>query len=308
MLDAMPDGEPVQWLYGPMREYPSRPGKALAASTVPVRQPGVRGRADDAARASRWQSSCCTTHFLSTMTSPTAARCAVADRHLPRRTAWRPRSTLATDWRSLPDRCCGGRHGGSTAISPTWCGTNSTPWPAHAGGTGHRGRLAARQCRGPAARRLPRADHAQDMLVHHDPSAPRRRDWSVRAVRPTWRRWCASAFISARPSRSATTCSIWSATNVPTARRSSATSTRASARCRSMHLLASATGADRALVRDYLRRNRAERSAELVGTVRALMDEYGSIAFTSRVRRRHPAGRRGVLRAGIRRRPSRAGP
>ena len=29
MLDAMPDGQPVQWLYGPMREYPSRPGKAL---------------------------------------------------------------------------------------------------------------------------------------------------------------------------------------------------------------------------------------------------------------------------------------
>jgi geranylgeranyl diphosphate synthase, type II len=29
MLDAMPDGEPVRWLYGPMREYPSRPGKAL---------------------------------------------------------------------------------------------------------------------------------------------------------------------------------------------------------------------------------------------------------------------------------------
>ncbi len=29
MLDAMPDGEPHQWLYGPMREYPSRSGKAL---------------------------------------------------------------------------------------------------------------------------------------------------------------------------------------------------------------------------------------------------------------------------------------
>lgn len=29
MLDALPDGEPVQWLYAPMREYPSRPGKAL---------------------------------------------------------------------------------------------------------------------------------------------------------------------------------------------------------------------------------------------------------------------------------------
>src|ERR1700756_5826496 len=29
MLDVMPDGEPVQWLYEPMRDYPSRPGKSL---------------------------------------------------------------------------------------------------------------------------------------------------------------------------------------------------------------------------------------------------------------------------------------
>jgi geranylgeranyl diphosphate synthase type II len=29
MLDAMPDGEPSRWLYAPMREYPSRAGKAL---------------------------------------------------------------------------------------------------------------------------------------------------------------------------------------------------------------------------------------------------------------------------------------
>src|ERR1700756_6054137 len=29
MLDVMPDGEPSQWLYEPMREYPSRPGKSL---------------------------------------------------------------------------------------------------------------------------------------------------------------------------------------------------------------------------------------------------------------------------------------
>ena len=29
LLDAMPDGEPSRWLYAPMREYPSRPGKAL---------------------------------------------------------------------------------------------------------------------------------------------------------------------------------------------------------------------------------------------------------------------------------------
>jgi geranylgeranyl diphosphate synthase type II len=48
-----------------------------------------------------------------------------------------------------------------------------------------------------------------------------------------------------------------------------------------VHLLANASGADLDLIRDYLRRNRSERSAELVGTMRALMDDYGSIAFTS---------------------------
>jgi geranylgeranyl diphosphate synthase, type II len=48
-----------------------------------------------------------------------------------------------------------------------------------------------------------------------------------------------------------------------------------------VHLLANATGADRALMRDYLRRDRSERSPEMVGAVRALMDDYGSIDFTS---------------------------
>jgi len=47
-----------------------------------------------------------------------------------------------------------------------------------------------------------------------------------------------------------------------------------------VHLMANAKGADIALVRDYLRRTRAERSPELVGKVRALMDDYGSITFT----------------------------
>jgi len=48
-----------------------------------------------------------------------------------------------------------------------------------------------------------------------------------------------------------------------------------------VHLSSNADGADRALVRDYLRRSRAERSPELVAKVRSLMDDYGSIAFTS---------------------------
>ncbi|MGA8544191.1 MAG: polyprenyl synthetase family protein [Mycobacterium sp.] len=48
-----------------------------------------------------------------------------------------------------------------------------------------------------------------------------------------------------------------------------------------MHLLSVAQGADDALVREYLHLKRSERSAELVQRVRALMDDYGSIAFTS---------------------------
>jgi geranylgeranyl diphosphate synthase type II len=48
-----------------------------------------------------------------------------------------------------------------------------------------------------------------------------------------------------------------------------------------MHLLSVADGSDRALVRQYLHLNRSERSAELVARVRALMDNYGSIEFTS---------------------------
>jgi len=48
-----------------------------------------------------------------------------------------------------------------------------------------------------------------------------------------------------------------------------------------VHLFSTAQGSDRELVRDYLLRTRAERSAELVHRVRALMDDYGSIEYTS---------------------------
>jgi geranylgeranyl diphosphate synthase type II len=48
-----------------------------------------------------------------------------------------------------------------------------------------------------------------------------------------------------------------------------------------VHLLNVAEGEDRALVRNYLRLKRSERSRELVHMVRGLMDDYGSISFTS---------------------------
>jgi geranylgeranyl diphosphate synthase, type II len=47
-----------------------------------------------------------------------------------------------------------------------------------------------------------------------------------------------------------------------------------------MHLVETAQGEDRALVSDYLHRTRSERSEELVRTIRAMMDDYGSITFT----------------------------
>lgn len=48
-----------------------------------------------------------------------------------------------------------------------------------------------------------------------------------------------------------------------------------------VHLLSVAEGRDRVLLREYLRLQRSERSSELVSTVRSLLDDYGSIAFTN---------------------------
>ena len=48
-----------------------------------------------------------------------------------------------------------------------------------------------------------------------------------------------------------------------------------------IHLLGAARGSDRALVRRYLRADRDERSADLVATVRSMMDHYGSIDFAT---------------------------
>ncbi|WP_319457900.1 MULTISPECIES: polyprenyl synthetase family protein [unclassified Mycobacterium] len=47
MMDAMPDGEPVRWLYAPMREYPSRPGKALRPALCMSAGRVFGGSADD---------------------------------------------------------------------------------------------------------------------------------------------------------------------------------------------------------------------------------------------------------------------
>ncbi|MGE2736111.1 polyprenyl synthetase family protein [Mycolicibacterium vaccae] len=48
MLDALPDGEPNRWLYAPMREYPSRPGKALRPALCLAASRVFGGEPDDA--------------------------------------------------------------------------------------------------------------------------------------------------------------------------------------------------------------------------------------------------------------------
>jgi geranylgeranyl diphosphate synthase type II len=48
-----------------------------------------------------------------------------------------------------------------------------------------------------------------------------------------------------------------------------------------IHLLSVARPRDREVVGDCLRRDRAERSADMVHRVRALMDDYASIEFAS---------------------------
>jgi geranylgeranyl diphosphate synthase type II len=48
MLDAIPDGEPHSWLYGPTRDYPSRPGKALRPALCMATTRAFGGRTQDA--------------------------------------------------------------------------------------------------------------------------------------------------------------------------------------------------------------------------------------------------------------------
>ena len=89
---------PARWLYAPMREYPSRPGKALRPALC-LSAGRVFGASSMTCWASQWQLSCCTTPFWSTTTWPMAVKCGVAGRRWQRRTASRQQSTPATAWR-----------------------------------------------------------------------------------------------------------------------------------------------------------------------------------------------------------------
>ena len=152
---------------------------------------------------------------------------------------------------------------------------------------------------------LPRADHAQDVLVHHHPPAPGRRNGRSggRADLAPLVRFgfhFGAAFQirddllnlvgDERTYGKEILGDLYEGKRTLTL----------------MHLLPRA-GQGPALVRDYLRRSRAERSR----TWSAPCAPDGRLRqhrLHPRVRRGHPAGGRGVLRAGLRRRPARTGP
>ena len=208
MLDAMPDGEPVQWLYGPMREYPSRPGKALrpalclsAGRVFGASSEELLGIAvaiellhnaflvhDDVADGSemrRGRPTLAATYGLAAALNAGDGLAVVAGQVLRRATRRLDRDLADLVWSEFDTMALRTLEGQATEVG--WQLDNVTDL-------------------GPAG--LPRADHAQDMLVHHHSPASRRRDRRVPAAPWSWVRWCGSDSISARPSRSATTCSI----------------------------------------------------------------------------------------------------
>ncbi len=153
MLDAMPDGEPSQWLYGPMREYPSRPGKALRPALC---LSAGRAFGASARRRAGYRRG-----------NRAAAQRVSGPRRRRRRQRDAPRAADAcgdardggrAERRRRPgDR---GRPGAATGHPPARSGPRRPgvgrvrhDGDAHAGRAGDRGRLAARRCRGPASPR-----------------------------------------------------------------------------------------------------------------------------------------------------------
>ena len=280
MLDAMPDGEPVQWLYGPMREYPSRPGKALrpalclsASRAFGAEHDAVMGIAvaiellhnaflvhDDIADGSemrRGRPTLAVTHGMAAALNAGDGLAIIAGQVLREATRRLDGDLADLVWHEFDTMAMRTLEG--QAIEVGWQLDNvedlrpddylelimhKTCWYT----TIHPLRVGALVGSGGKADLAPLV-----RFGFHFGAAFQIRDDLLNLVgdeRAYGKEILGDLYEGKR--------------TLPL-----------------VHLLANATGADRALVRDYLRRNRSERSAELVGTVRALMDEYGSISFTS---------------------------
>ncbi len=280
MLDAMPDGEPSRWLYGPMREYPSRPGKALrpalclSASRAFGAEPhAVMGIAvaiellhnaflvhDDVADGSemrRGRPTLAATHGMAAALNAGDGLAIIAGQVLRKATrrldgdladlVWHEFDTMAM--RTLEGQAIevGWQRDHVEDVTPDdylELIMHKTCWYT----TIHPLRVGALVGSGGMADLAPLV-----RFGFHFGAAFQIRDDLLNLVgdeRAYGKEILGDLYEGKR--------------TLPL-----------------VHLLANATGNDLALVRDYLRRNRSERSPELVARVRALMDEYGSISFTS---------------------------
>ncbi len=312
MLDSIPDGEPHPWLYRVVRDYPSRPGKAIRPALCLATCRAFGGRDADVlpvAVAIEMLHNA----FLSTTTSSTAA------------SMRRGRPTLHAE-HGLPTspqrrrRARGARQPGAAAAPPARS-TAASPIASY----DEFDTMAFRTLEGQATelgwRRdnvldahpggLPRPDHAQDVLVHDDPPDARRARSSARRAPSIRARSCGSGSTSARRSRSTTTSSTWWATRTLYGKEINGDLYEGKRTLMLIHLMREATGDDRTTVDTYLRADRAERTPEMVDDIRRLMDEYGSIDVrgastrrASRVQRRTRSMRRSRPRWPVRTRRS----
>ncbi|MGO8767862.1 MAG: polyprenyl synthetase family protein [Mycobacterium sp.] len=280
MLDAMPDGEPVQWLYGPMREYPSRPGKALrpalclsASRAFGAEPDAVMGIAvaiellhnaflvhDDIADGSemrRGRPTLAATHGMAAALNAGDGLAIVAGQVLRKATRQLPGDLADLIWYEFDTMALRTLEG--QAIEAGWQLDNvedlkpedylelimhKTCWYT----TIHPLRVGALVGSGGKADLAPMV-----RFGFHFGAAFQIRDDLLNLMgdeRAYGKEILGDLYEGKR--------------TLPL-----------------VHLLANATGADRTLVRDYLRRSRTDRSRELVHSVRALMDSYGSIAFTT---------------------------
>jgi geranylgeranyl diphosphate synthase, type II len=280
MLDAMPDGEPVQWLYGPMREYPSRPGKALrpalclsAGRAFGASSEELLGIAvsiellhnaflvhDDVADGSemrRGRPTLAATYGLAAALNAGDGLAVVAGQVLRRATRRLDRDLADLVWSEFDTMALRTLEGQATEVG--WQLDNvvdlgpedylelimhKTCWYT----TIHPLRVGAIVGSGGTVELGPLV-----RFGFHFGAAFQIRDDLLNLIgseRLYGKEILGDLYEGKR--------------TLPL-----------------MHLLSSAEGADVALVRDYLRRTRAERSSELVAKIRALMDDYGSITFTS---------------------------
>ena len=280
MLDALPDGEPSQWLYAPMREYPSRPGKALrpalclsAGRAFGAQPDELLGLAvaiemlhnaflvhDDIADGSemrRNRPTLAATHGVAAALNAGDALAVVAGQVLRRATRRLDRDLAELVWAEFDTMAMRTLEGQATELG--WqldkvedlrpedylhLIMHKTCWYT----TIHPLRVGAIVGSGGTADLGPLV-----RFGFHFGAAFQIRDDLLNLVgdeRTYGKEILGDLYEGKR--------------TLPL-----------------MHLLSVAQGSDSTLVREYLHLKRPQRSAELVQRVRALMDDYGSIAFTS---------------------------